>query len=51
MGEYEIETLVQMFLYYEQRGMGGNLNVLTWLLGREPTTLSTFIERTICSLN
>jgi uncharacterized protein YbjT (DUF2867 family) len=45
MGEYTVETLVKMFEYYEQWGLVGNLNVLRWLLKREPTSFETFIQR------
>ncbi len=46
MGNYQIETLVKMFRYYEQFGFGGNPRVLGWLLGRPPTTFAAFVERT-----
>lgn len=47
LGDYAIDTLVQMFRYYEHFGLVGNPNVLRWLLGREPTTLAAFIKRSI----
>jgi hypothetical protein len=34
-----------MFEYYDQWGLAGNSNVLRWLVGREPTSLSGFIQR------
>lgn len=43
--DYAIETLLKMFVYYEQYGLVGNPNVLGWLLGRSPTSLATFIQR------
>lgn len=46
MGEYQIETLVRMFQYYEQFGFGGNPRILTHLIGRPPTSLEAFVERT-----
>jgi uncharacterized protein YbjT (DUF2867 family) len=46
MSEYAMENLVRMFEYYDQLGLGGNPNVLRWLLKREPTSLEEFIERT-----
>lgn len=46
MGEYAVETLVKMFSYYDQFGLTGNPNMLSQLLGPEPTTLREFIERT-----
>lgn len=42
---YAIDTLSRMFDYYAQHGLIGNPNVLRWLLGREPTSLKTFIQR------
>jgi len=46
-GQYQVETLVKMFHYYEQYGMCGNANVLSWLLRRAPQTLIGFMERTV----
>jgi hypothetical protein len=46
MGDYQIETLIKMFRYYEQYGLGGSPNVLGWLLRRPPTTFAAFVERT-----
>lgn len=49
LGEYAVTTLLKMFTYYEQFGLIGNPNVLGWLLGRSPTSLSTFIQRVIAT--
>jgi NAD(P)H dehydrogenase (quinone) len=46
MSDYTLENLVRMFDYYDQWGLSGNPNVLTWLLKREPTSLETFVRRT-----
>ncbi len=46
MGDYQVETLLQMFRYYERHGFWGNPRVLTWLLRRPPTTFASFVERT-----
>ena len=51
MSEYVIEDLVKMFEYYDQWGLAGNPNVLRWLLRREPTSLESFIERTMKERN
>lgn len=40
---YAIQTLSQMFRYYAAHGFVGNSNVLTWLLGRPPTSLADFL--------
>lgn len=45
LGEYQVETLVKMFGYYERYGFCGNPRVLGWLLHRAPTGFSTFVER------
>lgn len=45
LGQYQIETLLKMFRYYEQYHFLGNANVLRWLLGREPTDLKSFVQR------
>ena len=45
LGEYQVETLLRMFRYYEHHGFWGNPNVLTWLLHRPPTTFAAFVER------
>ena len=50
VGEYQVETLLQMFRYYERYGFGGNPRVLTWLLGRPPTTFAAFVERAATGL-
>jgi uncharacterized protein YbjT (DUF2867 family) len=51
LGDYQIETLVKMFRYYERYGFWGNPRVLGWLLGRPPTTFAAFVERAKCSRN
>ena len=43
--DYAVETLLNMFIYYERYGLVGNPNVLGWLLGRAPTALATFVQR------
>ena len=45
--EYATENLIRMFEYYDQWGLGGNPNVLRGLLKREPTSLESFVERTL----
>src|SRR3972149_6684863 len=51
MSEYAIENLVKMFEYYDKWGRARNPNVLRWLLHREPTSLETFIKRTMRERN
>jgi NAD(P)H dehydrogenase (quinone) len=45
MSDYAIRTLLAMFKYYEEYGLGGSPQVLTWLLDRTPTTLPAFFQR------
>lgn len=45
LGDYQIETLIKMFHYYECHGLWGNPRVLSWLLGRPPTTFAAFVRR------
>lgn len=47
MDAYAVETLLKMFIYYDQHGLIGNPNVLTSLLGRAPTTFEAFLHRTL----
>ncbi|MBI3241159.1 MAG: NmrA/HSCARG family protein [Chloroflexi bacterium] len=47
MGDYQRETLIQMFRYYKRHGLMGNSNVLGWLLRRPPTTFEAFVERMV----
>jgi NAD(P)H dehydrogenase (quinone) len=45
LGDYRIKTLIKMFRYYERYDFWGSPRVLTWLLGRPPTTLAAFARR------
>jgi uncharacterized protein YbjT (DUF2867 family) len=51
LGEYALENLVSMFKYYDQWGLMGNPNGLSWVLKREPTSLEAFIQRTVKERN
>jgi uncharacterized protein YbjT (DUF2867 family) len=42
VGGFALEALGAMAVYYNQHGLTGNPNVLTWLLGRPPRTLAEF---------
>jgi NAD(P)H dehydrogenase (quinone) len=44
LGNYQVETLVKMFRYYQEYGFEGNPRVLTWLLGRPPQSIQDFIR-------
>jgi NAD(P)H dehydrogenase (quinone) len=45
LDDYRIETLIKMFRYYERHDFWGSPRVLSWLLGRPPTTLAAFVRR------
>lgn len=45
MDDYSRETLTKMFRAYARDGLKGNPNVLGWLLGRPPTSLTHFAAR------
>jgi NAD(P)H dehydrogenase (quinone) len=45
MDDYQRETLIKMFRVYARDGLKGNPGVLTWLLGRPPTSLASFAAR------
>jgi len=47
LGEDQIKTLITMFEYYDSYGLGGSPQILTWLLGRPPTSLAEFIENLV----
>jgi NAD(P)H dehydrogenase (quinone) len=43
--EATIDALKCMFAYYAAHGLVGNPNLLGWLLGRQPTSLTAFARR------
>jgi len=43
LGEYQIETLIKMFRYYDHFGLRGNPRVLASLLSRQPTNFASFV--------
>jgi uncharacterized protein YbjT (DUF2867 family) len=47
MNEYAVESLIRMFEYYDRWGLAGNPKMLRWLLKRDPTSLESFIQRTL----
>jgi uncharacterized protein YbjT (DUF2867 family) len=51
LGDYQVETLVKMFHYYERYEFWGNPRVLGWLLGRPPATFAAFVERSRCEIS
>ncbi len=47
MGDYQVNTLVKMFDYYEKFGLAGNSHVLSWLLKRPATSFDEFVKRSV----
>jgi NAD(P)H dehydrogenase (quinone) len=45
MDDHQRETLIKMFEAYARDGLRGNPNVLSWLLGRQPTSVAEFAVR------
>lgn len=45
LGEYQKQGMRRLFEYYGKHGIFGNPNVMTWLLGRKPTTFAEYIRR------
>jgi uncharacterized protein YbjT (DUF2867 family) len=44
---HAIDGFHRLFLYYGLHGIRGNANVLRGLLGREPTTIKQYVERSL----
>lgn len=40
-----VDTMCTMLQHYGAHGLTGNPNILTWLLGRPPTTFRAFVQR------
>ena len=49
LGDYQVHALLSMFRYYDRHGFHGSPQVLTWLLGRPPSTLEDFVRRQVSS--
>jgi uncharacterized protein YbjT (DUF2867 family) len=47
LGYYQVKTLSAMFEYYENHGLWGNPQVLSWLINRPSTSLEAFVSRII----
>lgn len=51
INEYARQTLLKMFRFYDSYGLVGSPSVLTWLLGRQPTSFREFVLRTVKEKN
>ena len=47
--EYAYDVMYRLFGHYSRYGITGNPNVLTWLLGRKPTTLREYVQRELAA--
>jgi hypothetical protein len=47
MSEYSVETLLKMFKYYEDFGLVGSSQVLSWILGRSPHRFYEFVSNLV----
>lgn len=47
LGEYQIDTLLKMFAYYDDHGFWGSAHMLTCILGRTPHTFEEFLRRNL----
>jgi len=47
LGEFQVSALTSMFVYYEQHGLTGSPQALTGVLGRQPTSFTSFVRRVI----
>jgi len=43
--DYRADAMARLFDHYGRYGITGNPNVLTWLLGRPPTTFAAYVRR------
>jgi uncharacterized protein YbjT (DUF2867 family) len=43
--DYFVDSLLRILDHYERYGLTGNRNVLTWLLGRRPTSFAEYVRR------
>lgn len=43
--DYTRDGFRRLFAHYDSYGLTGNPNVLRWLLGREPTTFTEYVQR------
>ena len=50
LGDYPAQALRALLSYYGEHGFFGNPAVLTWLLGRSPTTLEQFARNSVSNI-
>lgn len=47
LSDYSIEGFHRLFGYYGRRGITGNPNVLSWLLGHQPSSFENYVRRSL----
>jgi uncharacterized protein YbjT (DUF2867 family) len=45
--DYRLDAMFRLFDHYGRYGITGNANVLTWLLGRRPTSFAEYVRRSL----
>jgi hypothetical protein len=45
--DHRHDAMVRLFEHYGRYGITGNPNVLTWLLGRSPTSFGEYVQRSL----
>jgi uncharacterized protein YbjT (DUF2867 family) len=45
--DFTLETMANMFPYYDEHGLVGSDKILGWILGRPPTDFATFARRVV----
>jgi uncharacterized protein YbjT (DUF2867 family) len=45
--DYHLDAMTRLFDHYGRYGITGNSNVLSWLLGRRPTSFAEFVRRNL----
>ncbi|MGH3262250.1 MAG: NmrA family NAD(P)-binding protein [Trebonia sp.] len=45
--DYTIDGRLRLFTHYDRYGITGNPNVLSWLLGRAPTSFAEYVKRAL----
>lgn len=45
--DYHLDAMLRLFDHYGRYGITGNSNVLSWLLGRRPTSFEQYVRRSL----
>ena len=47
--DYRLDSMFRLFDHYGRYGITGNSNVLSWLLGRRPTSFDEYVRRSLAA--